>query len=113
MSADSNFYNSLIYRADPPTPPIFLLSYGFVFNFVQTIIGLDKVQTVPDSSGNMREQTLKIMAGLETRINTLRNLDHMALGQDEGVAAAELQYRRLMKYVERKVEALCEKGGAE
>lgn len=59
----------------------------------------------------MRAETLRIMAGLETRLNTLLRLENSACGHDEGVRKANRQWKKLMKWMEEQVEELARKAG--
>ena len=60
---------------------------------------------------NMRTETLRIMAGIESRLNTLIRLEVTACGHEEEVAKADRQRKRLEQYVERELEQLCQKAG--
>lgn len=54
----------------------------------------------------MSRTTLRIMAGVEQRLNTLLRLETTACGFDERIRMADRQRTRLEKYIEREVERL-------
>lgn len=56
-------------------------------------------------------ETLRIMAGVERRLNRLMRLETIACGHEEEVAKAERCRDGLMEYIEREVEALVRKAG--
>ena len=55
--------------------------------------------------------TLRIMAGVERRLNKLTELEVTACGFEENIAKADKQRDRLMDFIEREVEALARKAG--
>ena len=54
--------------------------------------------------------TLRILASVERRLNTLLRIENQACGFDEEIRRANLQRDRLMEYLEREIEALVQFG---
>jgi hypothetical protein len=68
-----------------------------------------------DNSGQKKttSTTLRIMAGMESRLNTLIRLENRHCGHAEGIAKADKQRDKLEDYIEREIEALARKAGCE
>lgn len=59
----------------------------------------------------MHQKTRKLLASLEKRLWRLRELQAVHCGHDETMEAANRQHLRIVMFIEREVEALCEKAG--
>lgn len=59
----------------------------------------------------MTKATLRIMSGLENRLNTLVRLEVQACGHYEGRMKAQRQWDKLMRWLEGEVEKLALNGG--
>ena len=59
----------------------------------------------------MSKTTIRIMSGVERRLNTLIGLEVTACGHDANVAKADRAYDRLMKFIVKEIETLVQNGG--
>ena len=61
----------------------------------------------------MKSITLKIMAGIESRLNTLILLENSHCGDDYRLAKAERQREKLEQFILNHIDILAEKAGEE
>jgi hypothetical protein len=60
----------------------------------------------------MSKSTLRILAGVERRLNVLLRLETSACGFEENIEACDCQRKKLMRYIRVEVEKLAEGRGS-
>lgn len=93
----------------------YLYLYAFVFHFVWTFHDNDLSGHVLDigREWGMRTETLRIMAGLERRLNTYEIKVQGHCGHEELMDDAIRYRERMMDWFSDQIEKLCQKAGVQ